>query len=427
MKKIKNENLKIAVIGLGYVGLPLAIEFGKKFRVVGFDVSIERINQLKRQHDFTYEVSAEDLKKSVNVNFTHQFEDLNSCDIYIVTVPTPVDKFKNPDLSPLISACEIVGTVLSENNLVIFESTVFPGATEEFCVPVLEQFSNLRYNHDFHVGYSPERINPGDKQRRLTDIVKITSGSTDAAAQEVDCLYQQIILAGTHKASSIKVAEAAKVIENTQRDVNIGLINELSLIFDHMQIDTLEVLNAAETKWNFLPFKPGLVGGHCIGIDPYYLCYKAQEFGYIPDIILSGRRVNDSMGKHVAVKMLKMMSQKGINLQQSSVIIFGLTFKENCPDIRNTKVVDIVNELKEFGVNVSVYDPNCNAEDALSNYGIIVETELQESMFDGIILAVPHDCFCQLGIEEIRKVGKKKHVLYDLKGMFDKASVDARL
>lgn len=427
MREINHEKVKIAIIGLGYVGLPLAIEFGKKFQVVGFDVSAERIQQLNRQHDITNEVSAQDLRNSVNVNFTYQSEDLCSCDIYIVTVPTPVDKFKNPDLSPLINACQLVGTVLAKNNLVIFESTVFPGATEEFCVPVLEQVSNLRYNQDFHVGYSPERINPGDKQRSIVDIVKITSGSSDAAAQVVDHLYQQIIVAGTHKASSIKVAEAAKVIENTQRDVNIGLINELSLIFDRMQIDTLEVLSAAETKWNFLPFKPGLVGGHCIGIDPYYLCYKAQEFGYIPDIILSGRRVNDSMGKHVAVKMLKMMSQKGINIHQSSVIIFGLTFKENCPDIRNTKVVDIVSELEEFGVNVSVYDPYCNAEDALSQYAINVETELHENMFDGMILAVPHDCFRQLGIETIRKVGKNKHVLYDLKGIFDKDSVDARL
>lgn len=419
---------KIGVIGLGYVGLPLAVEFGKKFEVVGFDINDSRVELLKQGVDDTLEVDSQTLiTANESIVFTCQEKELLSCDIYIVTVPTPINKEKQPNLKPLISASELLGRVISKGNIVIYESTVYPGATEEECIPVIEKVAGLTFNKDFFAGYSPERINPGDKERTVTNIVKITSGSTPEIADTVDSLYREIITAGTYKASSIKVAEAAKVIENTQRDSNIALINELAMIFNRMNIDTLEVLEAAGTKWNFLPFRPGLVGGHCISVDPYYLTHKAQLKGYIPDMILAGRRINDGMASYVVSRFIKLMLTKGMVVKGAKVLILGLSFKENCPDLRNTKVVDILHELGDYKVNVDVYDPWCSKEEALNEYGITLVEQLNENTYDAILLAVGHNEFLKLGADEILKYGKKLNVLYDLKSVLDIGKVDERL
>lgn len=417
---------KIAVIGLGYVGLPLAAEFGKKFNVIGFDINQNRVNELTKGHDATLEVSTEELKDSQYLTYSANVEDLKSAQIYIVTVPTPIDEHKQPDLTPLIKASEMLGKVVSKGDIIIYESTVYPGATEEECIPVVERVSGLQFNKDFFAGYSPERINPGDKEHRVTNILKVTSGSTPEIATEVDNLYRSIIVAGTHKASSIKVAEAAKVIENTQRDVNIALINELSIIFNKLKIDTLEVLEAAGTKWNFLPFRPGLVGGHCIGVDPYYLTHKAETVGYHPQMILAGRRLNDGMGAYVVSQLVKKMLKKRIHVEGAHVLVMGLTFKENCPDLRNTKVVDIISELKEYNINVDVVDPWCSNTEAQHEYGLEL-VEASEDKYDAIILAVAHDEFKDLGADQIAKYGKEEHVIYDLKYVLDKSKVDMRL
>ncbi|MGH1440763.1 MAG: Vi polysaccharide biosynthesis UDP-N-acetylglucosamine C-6 dehydrogenase TviB [Cellvibrionaceae bacterium] len=418
---------KIAVIGMGYVGLPLAAEFGKETFVIGFDINKNRIEALKRGVDDTLEVSAEDLKKSKFLEFSIDLEDLKKCNIYIVTVPTPIDEHKRPNLSPLIKASEMIGSVISKGDIVIYESTVYPGATEEECIPVIENVSSFKFNEDFFVGYSPERINPGDKEHRLSNILKVTSGSTPCVAEEVDALYRSIIVAGTHKASSIKVAEAAKVIENTQRDVNIALINELSIIFNKLNIDTLEVLEAAGTKWNFLPFRPGLVGGHCIGVDPYYLTHKAQNIGYHPEMILAGRRLNDGMGKHVVSQLVKKMIKKSIDINGAKALVMGLTFKENCPDLRNTKVIDIISELKEYGIDVDVMDSWCCKSEAKKEYGLDIISEYKENYYDAVIIAVGHNEFKELGESKIHSLGKEGHVLYDLKYVLDKSEVDIRL
>ncbi|GMM85630.1 Vi polysaccharide biosynthesis UDP-N-acetylglucosamine C-6 dehydrogenase TviB [Pseudoalteromonas sp. MTN2-4] len=418
---------KIAVIGLGYVGLPLAVEFGKKYDTLGFDINQSRITELLNGHDSTLEVSDEELKDSPKLNYSCSADDLKACNTYIVTVPTPIDEHNQPDLTPLIKASEMLGGVVSKGDIIIYESTVYPGATEEDCIPVVERVSGLEFNKDFYAGYSPERINPGDKEHRVTNILKVTSGSTPEIADIVDGLYKSIITAGTHKASSIKVAEAAKVIENTQRDVNIALINELSIIFNKLNIDTLEVLEAAGTKWNFLPFRPGLVGGHCIGVDPYYLTHKAETVGYHPEMILAGRRLNDGMGEYVVSQLVKKMLQKRLHVKGANVLVMGFTFKENCPDLRNTRVIDIVEELKEYNVNVDVVDPWCSAEEAKHEYNIELAAEAKENHYDAILLAVGHNEFKELGAEEIRKFGKSEHVLYDLKYVLDKASVDMRL
>ena len=415
------------MIGLGYVGLPLAVEFGKKYTTIGFDINQSRIDQLKSGHDFTLEVSDEELTTAKKISYTADIEEIKSCNIYIVTVPTPINEYKQPDLTPLEKASTLLGKVIKQDDIVIYESTVYPGATEEVCVPILEQVSGLIFNKDFFIGYSPERINPGDKEHRVTNILKITSGSTEEIAEQVDQLYKSIITAGTHKASSIKVAEAAKVIENTQRDVNIALINELALIFNRLGIDTEEVLIAAGTKWNFLPFRPGLVGGHCIGVDPYYLTYKAQSIGYNPEIILSGRRINDDMGVYVVSRLIKLMLKKRMHVQSSDILIMGLTFKENCPDLRNTRVVDIVDELQMYGVNVHVYDPWVDPEQAESEYGIKPIATLEEGKFDAIILAVAHEQFKQMDIKQIRDLGKPDSVVYDLKYLFPAELTDERL
>jgi UDP-N-acetyl-D-galactosamine dehydrogenase len=417
----------IGMIGLGYVGLPLAVEFGKKFRTIGFDINRERISELQSGTDNTLEVESEKLREAQDLTFTSNIDDIRGCNIYVVTVPTPIDRYKRPDLSPLIKASETVGEVLGEGDIVIYESTVYPGATEEECVPILETVSRLKFNVDFFVGYSPERINPGDKEHRVTNILKVTSGSTPSVAKKVDELYRSVITAGTHLASSIRVAEAAKVIENTQRDLNIALINELAIIFEKLGIDTLEVLEAAGTKWNFLPFRPGLVGGHCIGVDPYYLTHKAQEIGYHPHVILSGRHINDGMGPYVAEQLVKLMMQKKIHVVDSKILILGLTFKENCPDLRNTRVIDIVNELTTYHAEVDVYDPWVNEEDSKAEYGIDPVLEPAFGEYDGIILAVAHDEFKRLGSEGIRKFGKDTHVLYDVKSVLSLTQVDARL
>ncbi len=421
------ENTKIAMIGLGYVGLPLAVEFGKKYTTVGFDINQQRIDELNSGNDYTLEVSATELAEAEKLNYSSDIKAISDCNIYIVTVPTPINDHKQPDLTPLEKASALLGKVINQDDIVIYESTVYPGATEEVCVPILEQVSGLVFNQDFFVGYSPERINPGDKEHRVTNILKVTSGSTEDIAEQVDQLYKSIITAGTHKASSIKVAEAAKVIENTQRDVNIALINELALIFNRLNIDTEEVLIAAGTKWNFLPFRPGLVGGHCIGVDPYYLTYKAQAIGYTPEIILSGRRINDGMGKYVVSRLIKLMLNKRIHVQQSDVLIMGLTFKENCPDIRNTRVIDIVNELATYGVNIHVYDPWVNPEQVEAEYGIKPISTLPENKFDAIILAVAHEQFKQMNIQQIRALGKPDSVIYDLKYLFPAELTDERL
>lgn len=420
------DNAKIGIIGLGYVGLPLAVEFGKQFNVLGFDINQPRIKELSKGRDSTLECSSEELKEATNLKYSADVSDLKECNIYIVTVPTPIDEHKQPDLSPLVRASEMLGKVISKGDIIVYESTVYPGATEEVCLPVVEQSSGLIYNTDFFAGYSPERINPGDKEHRVTNILKVTSGSTPEVAEFVDQLYKTIITAGTHKASSIKVAEAAKVIENTQRDVNIALINELSIIFNKLGIDTLEVLEAAGTKWNFLPFRPGLVGGHCIGVDPYYLTHKAQTVGYHPEMILAGRRLNDNMGKHVVSELVKKMLKRRIHVEGSNVLVMGLTFKENCPDLRNTKVVDIVSELKEYNINVDIVDPWCSSEESQHEYGLSL-TEPKSDHYDAIILAVGHNEFRTMGADAIRQLGKETHVLYDLKYVLDKSDVDMRL
>ena len=419
--------LKIAIIGLGYVGLPLAVEFGKQVPVVGFDIHQKRIDELKSGKDHTLEVSPEELAQATRLRYSANLEDLKDCNFYIVTVPTPIDQFKQPDLTPLIKASRSIGQVLSKGDVVVYESTVYPGATEEACIPVLEQVSGLIFNTDFFAGYSPERINPGDKQHRVTNILKITSGSTPEVADYVNQVYNLIIQAGTHKAPSIKVAEAAKVIENTQRDVNIALINELAVIFNKMGIDTEAVLQAAGTKWNFLPFRPGLVGGHCIGVDPYYLTHKAQSIGYHPEIILAGRRLNDGMGAYVVTQLVKDMIKKKIQVEGAKVLVLGLSFKENCPDIRNTKVIDIVHELQEYHIQADIYDPWIDAAEAEHEYGIQPITELKNGEYDAVILAVAHEQFKAMGAAQIRALGKVNHVLYDLKYIFSQAESDLRL
>ena len=418
---------KICLIGLGYVGLPLAVEFGKKRQVIGFDVNQKRINELKKGVDLTLEISKQELNEASHLSFTTQSSDIEDCEIYIVTVPTPIDSDKKPDLSPLISASKSVSKVLKKDDIVIYESTVYPGATEEICVPILEEFSGLIFNKDFFCGYSPERINPGDKEHRLPSIKKITSGSTSEIATKVDNLYKYIISAGTHKTSSIKVAEAAKVIENTQRDVNIALINELALIFNRLDIDTEAVLDAAGTKWNFLPFKPGLVGGHCIGVDPYYLTDKAIKVGYEPDMILAGRRINDNMGEFVVSQVIKLMLLKNIYTKDANVLIMGLTFKENCPDLRNTKVVDLVYGFERYECNVDVFDPWADPIQSIKEYGVKTINEPIFKKYDAIILAVAHDEFTKLSVKEIKSYGKKKHVLYDIKYILNEQEVDGRL
>ena len=419
--------LKIAVIGLGYVGLPLAVEFGKKVPVVGFDIHQKRIDELKSGQDHTLEVSSEELAQSTHLTYSAHLEDLKNCNFFIVTVPTPIDEFKQPDLTPLVKASTSIGKVLNEGDVVVYESTVYPGATEETCIPVLEQVSGLKFNQDFFAGYSPERINPGDKLHRVTNILKITSGSTPEVADFVDQVYNLIIEAGTHKAASIKVAEAAKVIENTQRDVNIALINELAIIFNKMGIDTEAVLQAAGTKWNFLPFRPGLVGGHCIGVDPYYLTHKAQAIGYHPEIILAGRRLNDSMGAYVVTQLVKGMIKKKIQVEGAKVLVLGLSFKENCPDIRNTKIIDIVHELKEYHMDVDVYDPWIDAAEAEHEYAISPVQSVEKDSYDAVILAVAHNQFKEMGAAEIRALGKENHVLYDLKYVLEATESDIRL
>jgi len=420
-------NTKIGIIGLGYVGLPLAVELGKKYPTVGFDINSARVRELKSGKDSTLECEPEELKLATQLIYTDVAEEVADCNVYIVTVPTPIDAFKRPDLRPLQSASNAVGKILRKNDVVIFESTVYPGATEEVCVPIMEQVSGLTYNQDFFAGYSPERINPGDKEHRVTTIKKVTSGSTPAVADYVDALYASVITAGTHKASSIRVAEAAKVIENTQRDVNIALINELALIFNRMGIDTLEVLEAAGTKWNFLPFRPGLVGGHCIGVDPYYLTHKAQEIGFHPEMILAGRRTNDGMGEHVVQRVVKLMTQRQIHVVNSNVLILGLTFKENCPDLRNTRVVDIISEFKAYKANVDVYDPWVDPAEAQHEYGINPIANLQQGHYDAVILAVGHQQFQAMGAEGIRKLCKSDSVLFDVKGLLPRNTVDDRL
>ncbi|WP_239494757.1 Vi polysaccharide biosynthesis UDP-N-acetylglucosamine C-6 dehydrogenase TviB [Roseovarius amoyensis] len=418
---------RIAVIGLGYVGLPLAVEFGKRRPIVGFDIKSARIADLRKGHDATREVTPGELAAADGLTFTDDIEALHGCSVFIVTVPTPIDGHKRPDLTPLLRASETVGRVLGRGDLVIYESTVYPGATEEDCVPVLERASGLRFNEDFFAGYSPERINPGDKEHRLPMIAKVTSGSTPEAADFVDALYASIITAGTHKAPSIRVAEAAKVIENTQRDLNIALTNELAIIFNRMGIDTQAVLEVAGTKWNFLPFRPGLVGGHCIGVDPYYLTHKAEAIGYHPQIILAGRRLNDGMGAHVAGQLVKEMLRRRIQVNGARVLMLGLTFKENCPDLRNTRVVDVIAGLREYGVEVDVHDPWVDADEARAEYGLVPVSEPRSGSYDGIVLAVAHDQFRKLGAKAIRGFGRDPHVLYDLKYVLSAGDSDLRL
>lgn len=419
--------IRIGVIGLGYVGLPLAVEFGKTIETIGFDISESRIKELEAGHDRTLEVEDDDLKKAVKLKYTSNIKDLKPCNYYIVTVPTPIDKNKRPDLTPLIKASETVGKVLSKGDIVIYESTVYPGATEEECVPVLEKHSGLKFNKDFYCGYSPERINPGDKEHTFTTIKKVTAGSTPEIGKKVDDLYKMVVKAGTHLASSIKVAEAAKVIENSQRDINIAFVNELAVIFNRMGIDTLEVLEAAGTKWNFLPFRPGLVGGHCIGVDPYYLTHKAQEIGYNPEIILAGRRLNDNMGGFVAGQIVKLMIKKEQRIAGSKALVLGITFKENCPDIRNSRVIDIISELTEFGIEVDTFDPWADPQEVREEYGIrLIQKEELESgkNYDAIILAVAHDTFNEIDIHTLKK---ERTIVYDVKGILPAELVDERL
>ena len=415
--------MKISIIGLGYVGLPLAVEFGKKYDVLGFDINKERIAELENGYDRTLEVDEQNLKSSAGLKFSSNKEDLKSCDIFIVTVPTPVDEHKRPDLTPLIKASETVGSALKKGDIVIYESTVYPGCTEEDCVPVLEKVSGLKFNEDFFCGYSPERINPGDKEHTVTKILKVTSGSTPEIADKVDALYGSIITAGTHKASSIKVAEAAKVIENSQRDINIAFVNELAILFAKMGIDTLEVLKAAGTKWNFLPFKPGLVGGHCIGVDPYYLTFKAESLGYHPEVILSGRRINDNMGAYVAKEVIKLLIKKSHKVDGARVLVLGITFKENCPDIRNSRVIDVISELRDFGCEIDVYDPWADEAEVKHEYGVSLTKEPKDK-YDAVVLAVAHKEFKGIKIESL---AKEDGVIYDIKGFLPKGVADRRL
>ncbi len=418
---------KIAIIGLGYVGLPLAVEFGKQFTTIGFDINAGRINQLKEGIDSTLEVSSQELQVANNLVFTTDLEEVRQCNVYIVTVPTPIDEHNRPDLTPLENASEAIGQVLKIDDVVIYESTVYPGATEEICVPILEKNSNLKFNQDFFCGYSPERINPGDKEHRVSTIKKVTSGSTDKTADFVDNLYSSVIVAGTYKASCIKVAEAAKVIENTQRDVNIALINELALIFNKLGINTEEVLLAAGTKWNFLPFKPGLVGGHCIGVDPYYLTHKAIEVGYHPEMILAGRRLNDNMGSYVASQVTMLMTKKRIHVVDSNILIMGLTFKENCPDLRNTRVIDVINSFKDYNCNVEIYDPWVDKNESEIEFKLTPVNAPKKNYYDAIVIAVGHNEFKELGASVIREFGKENHILYDVKYIFSTVDVDGRL
>lgn len=421
------EDVKLAVVGLGYVGLPLAVEFGKKRSVLGFDINAGRIAELKEGKDRTLEVEPDELAQATGLRYSHQAIELSEANVFVVTVPTPIDEYKQPDLTPLVRASETIGKVLKRGDVVIYESTVYPGATEEVCVPVLERISGLQFNQDFFAGYSPERINPGDKTHRVANIKKVTSGSTPEIADLINRLYAEIIVAGTHLAPSIRVAEAAKVIENTQRDVNIALINELALIFNKMGIDTQAVLEAAGTKWNFLPFRPGLVGGHCIGVDPYYLTHKAQSLGYHPEIILAGRRLNDSMGSYVVSQLIKAMTKQRIQVQGSKVLLMGLAFKENCPDLRNTRIVDIVHELGEYTIDVDVYDPWVDPDEAMREYSIAPISAPDNGVYDAIILAVAHDQFVEMGADRIRELGKPDHVLYDLKYLLEQHESDLRL
>lgn len=420
-------NATICIIGLGYVGLPLATEFGKKQKTLGFDINETRVAQLRDGIDFTLECSSAELLEATYLEYSANVEDLSQCNVFIVTVPTPIDEHKQPDLTPLVKASETLGKVIKSGDVVIYESTVYPGATEEVCIPVLERISGLTFNQDFYAGYSPERINPGDKEHRVTTIKKVTSGSTLEVAEYVDSIYRQIITAGTHKASSIKVAEAAKVIENTQRDLNIALINELAVIFNKLNIDTEEVLIAAGTKWNFLPFRPGLVGGHCIGVDPYYLTHKAQAVGYHPEVILAGRRINDNMGAYVVSQLVKAMLHKSIPVKGANVLIMGLTFKENCPDLRNTRVVDIISELAEYNINVDIYDPWVSPDEAQHEYGVEVCTDKPEQQYDAVILAVAHDQFKEMSNKEYRTLTKSESIIYDLKYVLDSEFSDLRL
>lgn len=422
-----NDSPRIAIIGLGYVGLPLAVEFGKQLPTVGFDINSQRIDSLRQGIDATLETTAEELAAASQLTITDDAQHLAECNVYIITVPTPIDGSKQPDLSPLRSASQLVGGVLRHNDIVIYESTVYPGATEEVCVPILERVSGLTFNRDFFAGYSPERINPGDKQRRLTNILKITSGSTPEAAEFIDGLYRRIVTAGTHRASSIRVAEAAKVIENTQRDVNVALVNELAQIFKRLGINTEEVLKAAGTKWNFLPFRPGLVGGHCIGVDPYYLAHKAQQTGYFPEIITASRRINDNMGVYVANEVMRMMTQKRIHIVDANILVMGLAFKENCPDLRNTRVVDIIDELKLCNAKVDVYDPWVDHEQAREEMGFAPVETLPSAAYDAIIIAVAHDRFKEMGIHAIRALSKPNAVIFDIKYLFPADLVDGRL
>jgi len=420
-------DIKLAVIGLGYVGLPLAVEFAKQRDVLGFDINQARIDALRAGHDATLEVSDEELREAKGLRYSANPHDLATCNVFIVTVPTPIDEHKRPDLTPLVKASETIGKVLKRGDIVIYESTVYPGATEEDCVPVLEKFSGLKFNVDFYAGYSPERINPGDKEHRVSTIKKVTSGSTPEVAELVDQLYRSIIVAGTHKAESIKVAEAAKVIENTQRDVNIALINELAIIFNRMGIDTEAVLQAAGSKWNFLPFRPGLVGGHCIGVDPYYLTHKAQAIGYHPEIILAGRRLNDGMGAYVVSQLVKAMLKRRITVEGARVLVMGLTFKENCPDLRNTRIVDIVKELGDYNIQTDVYDPWVDVAEAQHEYGLTPIDAPKQGAYDAIIIGVAHDHFRTMRAETIRALGKSEHVLYDLKYVLSRQTADLRL
>ena len=420
-------NNKIAIVGLGYVGLPLAVEFGKKFSTLGFDINQTRINELIDGNDKTLEVNSSELAEANKLRFSSSVDDLSSYNIIIVTVPTPINDNKQPDLSPLISASEMIGASLKKGDIVIYESTVYPGATEEVCMPILEKKSGLKYNKDFYLGYSPERINPGDKSHRIQNIVKVTSGSNKTTTDLVDNLYSSIIEAGTFKVSSIRIAEAAKVIENTQRDVNIALINELAIIFERLDIDTTEVLEAASSKWNFLPFRPGLVGGHCIGVDPYYLTYKSESVGYHPEIILAGRRINDGMGAFVSSVLIKKMIKESIKINGSKILLMGMTFKENCPDVRNTKIIDIHSELNDFGIDVDCYDPWIDENDGKKELGINLIQQPSKNNYDGIVIAVGHQIFLEMGASEIRKFGKDRHVLFDLKSLFPLSQSDLRL
>ncbi len=415
---------KIAVIGLGYVGLPLAVEFGKVFETVGFDINEKRVSELNKGIDRTLEVESVNLKSAKLLKCTSELDEIRKCDFFIVAVPTPVDKYKNPDLTPLIKASETVGKVIKKGDIVVYESTVYPGATEEDCIPIIEKLSGLKFNKDFFAGFSPERINPGDKVHTLTTIKKITSGSTPESAEEIDQVYRKVIKAGTHKASSIRVAEAAKVIENSQRDINIAFVNELAVLFDKMGIDTTEVLEAAGTKWNFLPFRPGLVGGHCIGVDPYYLTHKAEEVGYHPEVILSGRRINDNMGIFVANKIIKLMIGKGHTIKDSKVLVLGMTFKENCPDIRNSRVIDIINELKEFGCKVDVYDPWADAHEVKEEYGVVMIKKPAKD-YSAVVCAVAHEEFIKIDLKKLKK--SHNSVVYDVKGILNKNEIDGRL